>query len=119
MASRARIATMPMTIRTSISVKPPASDRNRRLDGGMRLIGFEREVLVLEVEEFFHRGIELHDREGSRRALHLLAGLLQVIQVEVRVAERQHKLARLQVRHLRHHQGEYGVGGDVEGHAEE
>src|SRR5438105_3826802 len=54
----------------------------------MRLIGLEREVFVLEVGELAARGIEPHARERTWRARELLARLLEVIQIQVGVAER-------------------------------
>ena len=75
----------------------------------MRVVGFEREVFVLEVEQLFHRRIQLQAREGARRAGELLAHLLEVVQVDVRVAEREHELAGLEVGDLRDHQRERGV----------
>ena len=42
-----------------------------------------------------------------------------MVEVEVRVAQRKDEFARLEIRHLRHHQREQRVGGDVERHAEE
>ena len=58
-------------------------------------------------------------QERRQGTLELLVGLGEVIQVEVRVTQRDDELARLQVRHLGHHQREQRVGGDVEGHAQE
>ncbi len=73
-----------------------ASDRDRRLDGGMRRVGLEGEVLEAESEQVLHRAIEAHAGEGPRRAGELLAGLLEVIEVEVGVAESEDELARLE-----------------------
>src|SRR5207248_4057743 len=95
------------------------SNGDRRLDRGMRLVALEREVLVLEFQQFAARGVEAHAREGTGRTVDLLARLLEVIQVEMCVAEREDELARLKIRNLRHHQREERVRGDVEGHTEE
>src|SRR6185295_1989501 len=43
-----------------------ALDGDRRLDGGVRLVALEGEVLVDEVEELAPRGIQPHAREGAR-----------------------------------------------------
>src|SRR3989442_11067802 len=85
----------------------------------MRLVALEREVLVLELEQLAARGVEAHAREGARRTVELLARLLEMIQIKMRVAEREDELAGLEAGDLRHHQREERVGGDVEGHAEE
>src|SRR5712692_7575423 len=42
-----------------------------------------------------------------------------MIEIEMRVAQRVHELARPQAAYLRYHQGEQRIGGDVERHAEE
>src|SRR5689334_10600488 len=85
----------------------------------MRLVALEGEVLVLEVEQLAPRGIQTHARERARWTSQLLASLLEVVEVEVRVAERQDELTGLQVGDLRDHQRKKRVGGDVERHAEE
>src|SRR5258707_5973990 len=58
-------------------------------------------------------------RRPPRSTLFPYTTLFRSVQVEVRVAQGEHELARLQAGHLRHHQREQGVGGDVERHAEE
>ncbi len=55
----------------------------------------------------------------ARRARKLQARLLEMVEIEVRVAEGVDELAGLQPGHLRHHHGEQRVGRDVERHAEE
>ena len=49
----------------------------------------------------------------------LLARLIQMIEIEMRVAESVNELARLQARDLRDHQREQRIGCNVERHAEE
>ena len=58
---------------------------------------------------------------GSARGARdkLQARLLEVVEIEVRVAERVDELAGLQAGHLRHHHRQQRVGRDVERHAEE
>ena len=56
---------------------------------------------------------------GARLAGQLQPRLLEVVGVEVRVAEGVHEVAGPVAADLRHHQGQQRVGGDVEGHAEE
>ena len=55
--------------------------------------------------------------KGSRPKL--AVHLLQVVGVDVGVAEGVDELAGGEPRHLRHHVGQEGIGGDVERHAEE
>src|SRR5437660_5026191 len=85
----------------------------------MGLVALEGEVLVLELQQLAARGVEAHARERARGAGELLARLLEMVEIEVRVAEREDELAGLEVGDLRHHQREERVGGDVERHAEE
>src|SRR4051794_12868111 len=85
----------------------------------MRFIRFKREILKLEVEQFAHGGIEPHLRKGARRARQLLTRLIEMVQVEMRVAKREHELTWLEPGHLRHHEREERIRSDVERHAEE
>ena len=55
----------------------------------------------------------------AARATELLANLVEVVAVDVRVAEAMHEIAHIQVADLRHHVGEQGIAGDVERHAQE
>ena len=63
--------------------------------------------------------IQLHHGQGARLAAELESHLLKVITVDVGVAGRMHKLSGLQAAHLRYHEREQGVGGNVEGNAQE
>ena len=62
---------------------------------------------------------QLQRRQRPRRPGQLQPGLLEVVGVQVRVAQGVHELAGPQADHLGHHLGQQGVGGDVERHAEE
>src|SRR6185295_18953465 len=55
------------------------SHRHRGFDVRMRLVAFEREILVAECEQVLHRRIELHHRERLGRTRELQVRLLQVI----------------------------------------
>src|SRR5436190_3940433 len=79
---------------------------DRRLDGRVRLVALEGEVFVLELEQLAACGVEAHAREGARAAGELLARLLEVVEVQMRVAQREDELAGLEAGHLRDHQGE-------------
>src|ERR1700730_17797919 len=118
--------------RTSATTRPASSGRARRivsvivrshrdfgLDMRVWVVTFEFEVLVAEAENVLHIGIDLYRRQRPRRTRQLQPRLIEMIGIELGVAERVHEVARLQSRHLRHHHGEQRVGGDVEGHAEE
>ena len=60
----------------------------------MRLVTFEREILVAEGEQILDRGIDPQRRQRPRLAGELQARLLEMIQVKVRVAERVYESAR-------------------------
>ena len=85
----------------------------------MGIVVDEFEVLVLEIEEALHIGIEFHLRQGTGLTRQLKLRLLDMVQIEVGVARRVDKVASLIACDLRHHLQQEGVGGDVEGHAQE
>ena len=64
-------------------------------------------------------GVELQAGQRARLAGQLQPGLVEVVEVEVGVAEGVHEVARLEVADLGHHHRQQRVGGDVERHAEE
>src|SRR4051812_11802036 len=92
---------------------------DRRLDRGMRIITAESEVLVVEIEQRGSRRIEGHRRQWPGLAGELQAGLVQVVAVEVGIAQGVDEVAGRQSADLGHHQGQQGIGGDVERHAQE
>src|SRR6266481_5059060 len=73
------------------------SHRDRSPDRRVRIVALEREILVAEAEEILHFGIEPHARQRPRRAQQLLLRLFEMIEVEVRVAQRVHEFPGLQV----------------------
>src|SRR5258705_8263329 len=93
-------------------------DRHRGFDRRVRVVVLESEVLVLELEEVVDGRVELHFGLTARAARELLASLVEVIEVEMGVAESVHQFAGLEAADLRDHPGEQRVGSDVERHAE-
>ena len=85
----------------------------------MGIVADEFEVLVLEIEERLDIGVDLHLGQGPGLTGELETGLLDVVQIEVGVACGVDEVARLVARHLCYHLEQQGVGGDVEGYAEE
>src|SRR5271169_6519000 len=77
-------------------VKPGHNGLHRHsgLDMRMRLVTFEREILVAEREKILDRGIDPQRRQRPRLAGELQARLLEMIQIKVRVAERVYESAR-------------------------
>ncbi len=76
-----------------------------RLDGWMRIVIFQGEVLKLESEQVFHIGVNAHMRQCTWRTRQLLFDLLHMVAVNMRVAQGMHKVTQLQVANLRHHHG--------------
>src|SRR5262249_29244401 len=64
-----------------------ASHRDLRLDMRMRIVAFEHEILIAEREQILRRRRKPHGGEPARRAGELLARLLEVVRIEMRVAE--------------------------------
>ena len=85
----------------------------------VRVVVLQFEVFKAEIEQVSHFGVEPHLRQGAWLAGELEAGLLEVVAVEVGIAEGVDEFAGREATHLRHHHGEQGVAGDVEGYAEE
>lgn len=92
---------------------------NRRLDARPRMVPHDLDVFEPEREEILHGRIELERREWTRRPRQLFASLVEVIDVQVRVAERVDEVADLQITYLCDHVREEAVAGDVERHPEE
>src|SRR5215469_2681568 len=94
---RATAATRTMSIRRlpSRPAEPAHADSHRdlRLDMRMGIVAFESEVLIAEREQVAHRR-EPQGRQRTRRARKLRPRLLDVVQIEVRVAEGMDELAR-------------------------
>ncbi len=89
------------------------------LDVGVGVVVFEIEVFEGEGVDVADGGVDGEGGEGAGVAGELEAGLVEVIGVEVEVAEGVDEVARFVVEGLGDHHGEEGVGGDVEGDAEE
>ena len=64
-------------------------------------------------------GLEAQAREGTRLALQLLARLLQMVEIKVRIAQRQDEIGGFQAGNLRHHKRKQRIRRDIERHAEE
>ena len=84
----------------------------------MGIVVFEREVLDLEGVDVADLRIDPHGGEWMDLAGELELGLLEVIRVEVQVAEGVHEVAWFVAEDLRNHHGEDCVARDIEGDAE-
>src|SRR5580698_5643785 len=63
------------------------SHRHLGLDMRVRIIAFEREVLVAKRQQISDGGIEQHPRQRARRTRQLQPRLIEMVKVEMRVAE--------------------------------
>src|SRR4030067_303320 len=95
------------------------SYRDRRLDGGVRVVVQQFKIFELKIEDRAHLGIEAHARQWPRCARQLCARLFEVVAVEVCIAEGMNEIAGFESRHLSHHQCEQGRGSDIERHTKE
>lgn len=86
---------------------------------GVALIIDQLEVIEGKVIDRLDLGIDLHAGKREGLAGELQFGLLDVIGVEVQIAEGVDEFAGFVSADLRDHHGEKRVGGDVEGHPEE
>ena len=85
----------------------------------MRIVIEQGDVLVGEVGEFTNLGVECEPGQGTQFAAELFAGLVEVVVVEVEIAEGVDEFAGLEVADLRDHAGEECIRRDVERDAEE
>ena len=93
--------------------------RDGGFDARMRIVIFDGNIFVAERENVFHVGIELQGRERARLTGKLAGDLLEVIAVNVRIAERVDEIADSEPADLRDHVREKRVARDIERHAEE
>ena len=85
----------------------------------MGIVAFEVDIVEGEGVDGFHLGIEDELGKWSWLAGELEAGLVEVVAVEVEIAEGVDEIAGLVIADLGDEVGEECVGGDVEGYAEE
>ena len=74
-------------------------------------------ILVLEVEDVLHVGINFHLGQWTRLAGELQIHLFQMIEVLVCIPDGVNEVAGLQARHLSHHHQQERIRGNVERHA--
>src|SRR5688500_11343545 len=80
------LATAAITDTLTATAASRPSHRDRGLDVWVRVVAHEREVLEHELVELAARGLDLHPRQRPRLALELHPRLLEVVEVQVRVA---------------------------------
>src|SRR5262245_51253096 len=83
----------------------------------MRIVADELEILIGEIEQRADLAVDLHAGKRAGRARQLLVGLVEVIEIEMDVAEGMDEFAGRESGDVRHHQREQSIGCDVERHA--
>jgi hypothetical protein len=86
---------------------------------GIGIIANELEILVSKIKDIPYLGIDPHDWQLTWLPGELSFNLLQVIGVEMSIAESMHKLPRLQTCDLSQHHRQKGIGGNIEWHTQE
>src|SRR6476646_132882 len=89
------------------------------LDVRMRIVVLDREIFIAKREYVLHRRIQTQRRQVSWRARQLKPRLLEVIEIQMRIAERVDEVAGLVAGHLGHHQRKQRIGGNIKRHPEE
>ena len=103
----------------AVSLRSWDIDLNRygSFDVGVGLVTAEGKVLEGEVVELGDGRVQRHRGERARLAGELELRLLEMIGVEVKIAESVHEVTSFIAADLGDHLGEEGVGSDVEGDA--
>src|SRR3989344_8167900 len=84
-------------------------DSNRRFDWWVRIGPLQRKVLEAKTENILHIRIDRHTRQRTRRARKLFTHLVDVVVIDVHVAERVHKITYSKIGHVRDHHREQRV----------
>ena len=79
----------------------------------------EGKIVVLEREDITFERVDSHRRERTRGARELEAALVDMIGIDMSVAEGVDKIATLEIADLSEHHSKQRIGSDVERHAEE
>ena len=66
----------------------------------LRIVTLQLEIIEAERKQVLYLGIDLHSRQRARFALQLGSGLLQVIGIEMGIAQGMDELTRLQITDL-------------------
>ena len=88
-------------------------------DVGVRIVGFELEILRLVAVDRLPAVLEHQPRQRPRLAAQLQPRLLEMVGVEVAIAAGPHEHAGLQPALPRQHMGQQRIAGDIERHSDE
>ena len=84
----------------------------------MCLVVNEFEIFKFEIKDVFHLGIDLHLRESIGFAGELKPDLIQMVVVDMCITKSMDEISGLESGYLGHHQGEQGIGSNVEWNAQ-
>ena len=68
----------------------------------MRVVSLEMKIGILEIKDILHLGVNNHLWQRAGLAVNLNASLLDMVQVQMGIAEGMHKVARFEAADLRH-----------------
>ena len=94
------------------------SNGDHSFDMRMRVVILKLKVRIAEFKKIFHFSIDVHARQRARRTAKLEPYLFHVIGINMRIAQRMHKIARFQARYLCYHHQQKCVRSDVERHSQ-
>ena len=77
-------------------------------------IAFKREVFVPEGEDILYFRVDLHVGELAGCARKLKIRLLKMVCIQVGISKAVDKITRLKVANLSQHDGQEGIGGNIE-----
>ena len=83
----------------------------------MWIVVNQLKVLKLKVKQVLHLWIDNHLGQCACIATELQLHLLDMIEIDMRIAKRVHEVAHLQARHLCHHHQKQGIRRDIKWHA--
>src|SRR3954447_23064153 len=85
----------------------------------MRLVALKREIFIAKRKQVVDSGIEFHARHSPRLARKLQTRLVDVVEIEMRIAQRMDELAWPIAGDLCNHHRQQSVGGDIEWNSQE
>ena len=89
-------------------------DRDWCFDRGMGIVIEQSKVLEAKIFEAADVRVKLHSRQGSKFTRELFASLLEMVLIEMEVAESVDEITSPQVANLGYHHREQCIGGDIE-----
>src|SRR5262249_41983307 len=89
------------------------SHRHLSFDMGMSLVSNQLEIIVIKIENRTSEPVYLHLGELERLTGQLKPGLIDVVRIEMRVSESNHKISQPEITYSRDHHREQRIRCDV------